>query len=779
MDKLIPVTNQIRDALSSARLDLGVDLPQIAVVGGQSVGKSSLLEALVGKAFLPTGAGVVTRRPLILQLVHRSEDNSEWGEFAHLPGQRFENFDDIRLEIVRETERVCGNEKVISPKPIVLQVTSPRLITLSLVDLPGIARLPVGNQPEDIEHQIRQLIMAHISKPGCLILAVAAANADLATADSLALAREVDPTGERTLGVLTKIDLAEHAAAECAAVLEGKVYPLKLGFVGVTCRSFRDVQMSKDIKDQMKEEELFFKNHAIYKGVSQQCGVRHLARQLNWVLLEKICETLPSIRTQALQQVQDVESELQGYGEPVEKRSKREQGALLLSLFAKFAGRFGDAVEGKCSSQPLEVPGPMGQLIGRARIDYIFRDVFARTVQEFNSFSGLSDEEIRVAIRNATGPRATLFVPEAAFELLVRRQVAKLQAPSLQCADLVFDELQRVLLLSELPEFKRFARLREQVFAVVRDILRRCLEPTTQMIRDLISIEMAYINTSHPDFLGSSGAFRSATSAASPSAACQGEAPHVEASEAANGRPKEAGRERTYSGGITNLLHPPGSSGEQLRAESPLATDVARSASASSIFANWGNPFAGRRSTSAGRVPAQQNTSEVVASPMAMLHPDPLVGANGSSTSSTAPAPTALFPGGGPKLPHVSQSINPAATAPEKRERVEVTIIKNLMENYLTLVKKNVADSVPKAIMLFLVGGAGVAGSDPSGEVSSLKDAIQSECVTRLYKEDIFDQLLSEGADVQGRRVACRERLEAMRKVVEVTDHVRDVLDSL
>ncbi|CAJ1446971.1 unnamed protein product [Effrenium voratum] len=87
-------------------------------------------------------------------------------------------------------DRLCGRAKALSATPIVLQVTSPRLITLTLVDLPGVARVPVGDQPEDIELQIRQLILSHIQNPQCLILAVAAANADLATADSLALARE-------------------------------------------------------------------------------------------------------------------------------------------------------------------------------------------------------------------------------------------------------------------------------------------------------------------------------------------------------------------------------------------------------------------------------------------------------------------------------------------------------------------------------------------------------------------------------------------------------------
>eukprot|EP00439_Symbiodinium_sp_Y106_P039628 s557_g4.t2 len=103
MDKLIPVTSQIREAVEHAGLELDFDLPQIAVVGGQSVGKSTLLEALVGRAFLPTGSGIVTRRPLILQLVHGS-DAAEWGEFGHLPGQRFEDFDEIRAEITRDTD---------------------------------------------------------------------------------------------------------------------------------------------------------------------------------------------------------------------------------------------------------------------------------------------------------------------------------------------------------------------------------------------------------------------------------------------------------------------------------------------------------------------------------------------------------------------------------------------------------------------------------------------------------------------------------------------------
>ena len=81
------------------------------------------------------------------------------------------------------------------------------MLTLTLVDLPGVTRVPVGDQPRDIEKQIRDMLLKYISKPGAIILAVTAANVDLANSDGLKLAREVDPEGTRTIGVLTKVDL--------------------------------------------------------------------------------------------------------------------------------------------------------------------------------------------------------------------------------------------------------------------------------------------------------------------------------------------------------------------------------------------------------------------------------------------------------------------------------------------------------------------------------------------------------------------------------------------
>ena len=73
MDQLIPLVNKLQDALAMADVEEPIDLPQIVVVGSQSSGKSSVLESLVGRDFLPRGSGIVTRRPLILQLINTRE----------------------------------------------------------------------------------------------------------------------------------------------------------------------------------------------------------------------------------------------------------------------------------------------------------------------------------------------------------------------------------------------------------------------------------------------------------------------------------------------------------------------------------------------------------------------------------------------------------------------------------------------------------------------------------------------------------------------------------
>ena len=85
--------------------------------------------------------------------------------------------------------------------PINLKIYSPKVLTLTLVDLPGITKVPVGDQPEDIELQIRDMLLTYICNPNSIILAVTAANTDIATSEALKLAKEVDPEGMSILSL--------------------------------------------------------------------------------------------------------------------------------------------------------------------------------------------------------------------------------------------------------------------------------------------------------------------------------------------------------------------------------------------------------------------------------------------------------------------------------------------------------------------------------------------------------------------------------------------------
>ena len=227
MEALIPIINKLQDVFNTIGTD-AILLPQIVVVGTQSSGKSSVLESIVGKDFLPRGAGIVTRRPLILQLQYVAKDDKtirdinegmshslswsalylisvlsssgtldleEWAKFLHTKNKIYTDFNEVRKEIENETERMSGNNKGICPEPINLKIFSQRVVNLTLVDLPGITKVPVGDQPEDIEVQIRNLILKYISNPNSIILAVTPANTDFATSESIKLAKDVDPDG--------------------------------------------------------------------------------------------------------------------------------------------------------------------------------------------------------------------------------------------------------------------------------------------------------------------------------------------------------------------------------------------------------------------------------------------------------------------------------------------------------------------------------------------------------------------------------------------------------
>lgn len=492
------------------------------VVGSQSSGKSSVIENIVGRDFLPRGSGVVTRRPLILQLINVPSDrddvpqhdelhaphtsasvagHGEWAEFHHQPGRKYDNFAHVKQEIENETARIAGNNKGINRQPINLKIFSPHVLNLTLVDLPGLTKVPIGDQPSDIEKQTRNLISEYVAKPNSIILAVSPANVDIVNSEALKLARHVDPTGKRTIGVLTKLDLMDHGT-NAMDILTGRVYPLKLGFIGVVNRSQQDIQGGKSLAEALKAEEEFFSHHPAYRNMSTRCGTQFLAKNLNGTLMGHIRERLPDIKARLNTLMGQTQQELASYGN--DQFSGREhRGSLILQLMTRFASSFISSIDGTSSDISTT------ELCGGARIYYIFNSVFGNSLESVDPTQNLSVLDIRTAIRNSTGPRPSLFVPELAFELLVKPQIKLLEIPSQRCVELVYEELIKICHTCGSTEISRFPRLQAKLIEVVSDLLRERLAPCSNYVESLISIQRAYINTNHPNFLGAAAAMSS------------------------------------------------------------------------------------------------------------------------------------------------------------------------------------------------------------------------------------------------------------------------------
>jgi len=442
MEKLIPVVNKLQDVFSTVGSS-PIDLPQIVVIGSQSSGKSSVLESIVGKDFLPRGTGIVTRRPLVLQL-HNTGSSSEssesaatgaedWGEFLHKPGQRYTDFEAIREEIAAETDRLTGKNRGISDLAISLSVYSPNVLNLTLVDLPGITKVPVGDQPADIEAQIRTMCMKFIGNPNSIILAVTPANSDIANSDALQMARIVDPDGARTCGVLTKLDLMDRGTHALDA-LQGRVIPLRLGYVGVVNRSQRDIEERTPISACRREEQKFFATHPAYRSIAAQMGMGFLTQKLKTVLMHHIRECLPELKSRIAQCARELREELGSMGNSAATADNAQRSRAMLAMLHGFARNFSRAIAGRRD----EAKQMLTELYGGARLNYLFHESFGKTLLGIDPFDNLSQDDIRTAIRNASGSRTSLFVPEASFEILAKRQIALLEQPGLECVEITY-----------------------------------------------------------------------------------------------------------------------------------------------------------------------------------------------------------------------------------------------------------------------------------------------------------------------------------------------------
>ena len=476
--------------------------------------------------------------------------------------------------------------------------------------------------------------------------------------------------------------------------------------------------------------------------------------------MHHIRDCLPDLKTRVNVMAAQFQSLLNSYGQDVV-----DKNTTLLQIITKFASGYVSALEG--TSHNIETQ----ELCGGARICYIFHETFGRTLDSIHPLTGLTYMDILTAIRNATGPRPALFVPEVSFELLVKRQIRRLEEPSVRCIELVHEEMQRIIQHSGADvqqEMLRFPRLHEKVVDVVTNLLRSRLPPTNDMVENLVAVELAYINTKHPDFhkdallvgsllLNEERSRKERTpSHSSPmhggavlnsnmkQLQLKNKLPQQQmgVQPLQNGIIEENSLPKTQKSGVSN-----GSTDGVITPNNWLSNILPSSAAQPSA--------ANGQSTENNATTTSKETSETSATnaqnPLIRnVKKEEIGSGDGISTLNSPQKPVNL-------LPEVPSTTSRKLT---EREQRDCEVIERLIKSYFYIVRKSIQDAVPKAIMHFLV--------------NYVKDNLQSELVSSLYKQEEIASLLSESEHIGQRRKEAAEMLQALQKASQIIGEIRE-----
>ena len=489
--KLINLIDQLRDC----GVNEYIKLPRICSLGTQSSGKSSVLESIVGLDFLPRGDGVVTRRPLELRLCHINS-GEPWAVFEERKGQKFTDFIKVRETIEALTDEVCGKDKNILDKPIVLNVYSQTCPDLTLVDLPGVTRVPIAGQPKNIEEVTKTMCRRYASDPLTIILCVIAANSDIATSDGLMLAKEIDTTGSRTIGVLTKLDIMDHGTDARKALLNEEI-PLKLGYVGVKNRSKQDLINKTTMAETQRKEKEFFKSHPAYKNLpAGHLGTEVLINKLTKIYFKIIRENLPKIVKAINDRLKTAEEELSSLGQPMPTDDAGKM-SLLWNMINEYCDIFRKVLQGKYNNKRINFLEGEGGF----KIKILYKKLLEEFTKDYKATAGYTDENINYALTIHEGDSIPGFPSVDAFIYLLRPQLEKLKDPIEECFQEVFQYID--FLSGKILEktFTRFPQAINDMSDLVSNYLIEERDKTKYLIDSVVDMEINYLFTNDYDYL--------------------------------------------------------------------------------------------------------------------------------------------------------------------------------------------------------------------------------------------------------------------------------------
>ncbi|KAK8651475.1 hypothetical protein V6N13_141076 [Hibiscus sabdariffa] len=486
-DKIRPLLDVIDRLRLLMVMKEGIQLPTIVVVGDQSSGKSSVLESLAG-VNLPRSQGICTRVPLIIRLQNHASPRLE----VHLEyNDKIVPVEESHLEsaIIIATDEVAGHGKNISNTPITLVVKKDGVPDLTMVDLPGITRVPVHGQPENIYEQIRDIIMQYITPKESIILNVLSATVDFPTCESIRMSQQVDKTGERTLAVVTKSDRAPEGLLD---KVTADAVNIGLGYVCVRNRVGDESQ-----EEARKEEARLFQTNRHLSSIDKSMvGVPVLAQKLVQMQANIIAKCLPEI-------VKNISAKLDANVLELEKMPKAlnsiTEGTQALM---RIIGAAKESLKKLLSTGEFDEFPDDNTKHGTARF-FEMLNKFSDDIhgcEESNLTKDFLVEEIKV-LEDAKGIELPNFLPREAFLLLLQRKVERISHLPIEFAENAWDYIDDVVVSVFTRHSEIYYLLKVSTKRAAHKLVQKMRQQSINRVEEIVEMEKLTGYTSNPDYM--------------------------------------------------------------------------------------------------------------------------------------------------------------------------------------------------------------------------------------------------------------------------------------
>jgi dynamin 1-like protein len=493
-------------------------LPRLVVVGTQSSGKSSVLNGIMAMDFLPTGKNMVTRTPLELRLHQLKQNATEgWIEFGNYTSEGWETekriiiklpipldaeMDEVRRFINQKTVEIAGTGMNINEKPIIINIYSPHVPNLTLVDLPGLTMVACTDkgQPVDIKEKIEELVVSYIKQPRTIILTVIQARNDIETDIGLALIKKYNVDGQRVIGVLTKPDLMNHEThiGEYLTNNISKNLMLTYGYYVVKNRNGQEMREMNIVKG-LEMEKGYFDNHHEYNKplYKDRVGTSNLTNNLSKILIASISEILPSVMTEIISLENKLNSKLDKIGceLPTTKEGKL---SFINKYVSNFYYKFIDSVESRGTSLNS------GKLIKDCFMNYKKE---LMEIKPFHNKQIYNQDYFKNLIASFEGNHMSFHIPpiqilEGCMTDTRYKPIYSLQENSLRCVDTICELIINLIRnITSQEEFSQYPLLSTHIMNIlIDDIISKTKCNTKTNINNILKNESDYIWTDSHEF---------------------------------------------------------------------------------------------------------------------------------------------------------------------------------------------------------------------------------------------------------------------------------------